>query len=162
MMLPNCTNLSPWYVLWLYYILCLYFILCLYYTMSILFYFYTMSILYYVYIILCLYYTMSILCYVYTILCLYYSMSILHTIFISGTRSSTCSLPRRQGFGCRFSDETLFWLEQLDIVLTASLHDIVDRWSEGKGPLAAEYSPEQVSSCLSCLLSVVVSLAYFQ
>ncbi|KAF6024759.1 ZW10 [Bugula neritina] len=40
---------------------------------------------------------------------------------------------------------------ELDIVLTASLHDIVDRWSEGKGPLAAEYSPEQVKSLIRAL-----------
>ena len=34
--------------------------------------------------------------------------------------------------------------KELGIVLNASLHDIVDRWADGKGPLAVEFTPEQV------------------
>ncbi|XP_067941918.1 centromere/kinetochore protein zw10 homolog [Watersipora subatra] len=42
-------------------------------------------------------------------------------------------------------------LHELSIVLTSSLHDVLDRWADGKGPLAAEFTPEQVKSFIRAL-----------
>ena len=33
---------------------------------------------------------------------------------------------------------------ELAIILTASLHDIIDRWADGKGPLAVQFTSQQV------------------
>ncbi|XP_074832958.1 centromere/kinetochore protein zw10 homolog isoform X1 [Carettochelys insculpta] len=41
--------------------------------------------------------------------------------------------------------------KELMMVLQASLQDIVDRWADGKGPLAAEFSPTEVKSLIRAL-----------
>ncbi|NXL86174.1 ZW10 protein, partial [Alectura lathami] len=41
--------------------------------------------------------------------------------------------------------------KQLMIVLQASLQEIVDQWADGKGPLAAEFSPAEVKSLIRAL-----------
>ena len=40
-----------------------------------------------------------------------------------------------------------YWTKfrELSLVLTASLQEIIDRWAEGKGPLAEEFTATQVS-----------------
>ncbi|XP_053213631.1 centromere/kinetochore protein zw10 homolog [Panonychus citri] len=45
------------------------------------------------------------------------------------------------------------WLQfqEIKIVLQASLADIVDRWSEGNGPLAVAFTPEEVKSLIRSL-----------
>lgn len=45
------------------------------------------------------------------------------------------------------------WLvfKELMLVLQASLQDIVDRWADGKGPLAAEFSPSEVKNLIRAL-----------
>ncbi|XP_067910159.1 centromere/kinetochore protein zw10 homolog isoform X2 [Heterodontus francisci] len=45
------------------------------------------------------------------------------------------------------------WLKfkELMIVLQASLQELVDRWTDGKGPLAAEFSPIEVKSLIRAL-----------
>ncbi|KAJ6653941.1 hypothetical protein lerEdw1_007573 [Lerista edwardsae] len=45
------------------------------------------------------------------------------------------------------------WLmfKELMLVLQASLQDIVDRWADGKGPLAAEFSPSTVKNLIRAL-----------
>nr|XP_020650104.1 centromere/kinetochore protein zw10 homolog [Pogona vitticeps] len=40
---------------------------------------------------------------------------------------------------------------ELMLVLQASLQEIVDRWADGKGPLAAEFSPGEVKSLIRAL-----------
>ncbi|MGH0145845.1 UNVERIFIED_CONTAM: hypothetical protein FKN15_069854 [Acipenser sinensis] len=41
--------------------------------------------------------------------------------------------------------------KELMIVLQASLQEIVDRWADGKGPLAAEFSTNEVKSLIRAL-----------
>uniref|UniRef100_A0A4W3HEB4 Centromere/kinetochore protein zw10 homolog n=1 Tax=Callorhinchus milii TaxID=7868 RepID=A0A4W3HEB4_CALMI len=45
------------------------------------------------------------------------------------------------------------WLKfkELMIVLQASLQELVDRWTDGKGPLAAEFSPNEAKSLIRAL-----------
>ncbi|XP_066495731.1 centromere/kinetochore protein zw10 homolog [Tiliqua scincoides] len=45
------------------------------------------------------------------------------------------------------------WLmfKELMLVLQASLQEIVDRWADGKGPLAAEFSPSEVKNLIRAL-----------
>lgn len=40
---------------------------------------------------------------------------------------------------------------ELLIVLNGSLKDIDDRWADGKGPLAQEFSPEQIKHLIRAL-----------
>ncbi|XP_055035827.2 centromere/kinetochore protein zw10 homolog [Misgurnus anguillicaudatus] len=42
-------------------------------------------------------------------------------------------------------------LKELSIVLSASLQEIVDRWAEGKGPLAVEFSCNEMKSLIRAL-----------
>ncbi|XP_051960310.1 centromere/kinetochore protein zw10 homolog [Xyrauchen texanus] len=42
-------------------------------------------------------------------------------------------------------------LKELSIVLNASLQEIVDRWAEGKGPLAVEFSSNEMKSLIRAL-----------
>lgn len=49
--------------------------------------------------------------------------------------------------------------KELAIVLTAPLQDIVDRWADGKGPLAVEMSAVQV--CYYCYLLSRVPCYHF-
>uniref|UniRef100_A0A674ID94 Centromere/kinetochore protein zw10 homolog n=1 Tax=Terrapene triunguis TaxID=2587831 RepID=A0A674ID94_9SAUR len=41
--------------------------------------------------------------------------------------------------------------KELMIILQANLQEIVDRWADGKGPLAAEFSPTEVKSLIRAL-----------
>ena len=45
------------------------------------------------------------------------------------------------------------WLQfqEIKIILQASLKDIVDRWADGNGPLAAAFTPEEVKSLIRSL-----------
>lgn len=40
---------------------------------------------------------------------------------------------------------------ELIVVLGASLHDILDRWSDGKGPLAHEFTPDEAKQLIRAL-----------
>lgn len=40
---------------------------------------------------------------------------------------------------------------QVQFVLGASLHEIDDRWADGKGPLAVELSPTEVKQMIRAL-----------
>ena len=45
------------------------------------------------------------------------------------------------------------WLKfkELILILNASLQDIADRWAEGKGPLAHEFSPNEAKQLIRAL-----------
>lgn len=40
---------------------------------------------------------------------------------------------------------------ELIIILGASLRDILDRWAEGKGPLAYEFTPDEAKQLIRAL-----------
>lgn len=40
---------------------------------------------------------------------------------------------------------------ELIIILGASLRDIIDRWAEGKGPLAHEFTPDEAKQLVRAL-----------
>ena len=42
-------------------------------------------------------------------------------------------------------------MHELQRMLNASLHDIADRWAEGKGPLAHEFRPNEVKQMIRAL-----------
>lgn len=42
-------------------------------------------------------------------------------------------------------------LQELNIVLNASLHEISDRWADGKGPLAIEFSANELKQMIRAL-----------
>ena len=42
-------------------------------------------------------------------------------------------------------------LEELKLLLDATLSDIADRWAEGKGPLALAFSPKEVKQMIRAL-----------
>ena len=42
-------------------------------------------------------------------------------------------------------------VHELQLLLSASLHDIADRWAEGKGPLAQEFRPNEVKQMVRAL-----------
>lgn len=40
---------------------------------------------------------------------------------------------------------------ELIVILGASLRDIIDRWAEGKGPLAHEFTPDEAKQLVRAL-----------
>ena len=42
-------------------------------------------------------------------------------------------------------------LGELQIILNAGLHDISDRWADGKGPIAAVFSPDELKQLIRAL-----------